>query len=140
MRASHSRRFAARIAALEAELRELKAEMAQAEVEQRVTAGIIRETAIEFGRTTQEILGRGRRREVVRARMVAMYLARELTGATTPEIGAIFDRDHSTVCSAHARVTKLVSSSPEIAISVQRLRRRLAAGNDPAGSPGCARP
>ena len=44
-----------------------------------------------------EILSPRRCSPLVKARHVAMRLARDLTTASLPEIGRIFDRDHSTV-------------------------------------------
>lgn len=41
---------------------------------------------------------------LLRARAVAMYLARELTDASWPDIGAAFRRHHTTIMAAHRRV------------------------------------
>lgn len=38
-----------------------------------------------------------RTRDIVRPRQVAMYLAKRMTARSLPEIGRLFDRDHSTV-------------------------------------------
>ena len=56
-----------------------------------------------------------------------MYLARELTGQSLPEIGRGFGgRDHSTVLSAVRSIDTEVHRDPELAMTVESLRQRLA--------------
>ena len=59
------------------------------------------------------MLGNSRRKEVVRARSVAMYLTRELTDMTFRQIGeSIGDRDPSTVRHAYAQIQKNLQTDP----------------------------
>jgi chromosomal replication initiator protein len=67
-----------------------------------------------------------RARAVARPRQVAMYLAKELTQRSLPEIGRRFgNRDHTTVMHAIARVGELMTRDAAFAEDVERLRRRL---------------
>lgn len=52
------------------------------------------------------MLHNGRSRTVVRARQMAMFLARDLTDGTLEQIGALFFRHHSTVLYAEQRVAQ----------------------------------
>lgn len=61
--------------------------------------------------------------EVARPRMVAMYLARTVCGASYPNIGKHFRRDHTTALWAFRQVTK----RPHLAAEAEALRERLAA-------------
>ena len=71
-----------------------------------------------------DILARDRRPPVSRARKLAMYLAREMTDHSLPEIGRAFGgRDHSTVLSAIRGVARDVAHDPELAAHVDSLRR-----------------
>ena len=73
-----------------------------------------------------DLKGRRRHRAVARPRMVAMYLARELSGASFPEIGMRFGgRDHSTVISACRRIESISRDDEELASAVATLRDRL---------------
>lgn len=54
--------------------------------------------------TPSEIYGRKRTTDAARARLIAMTVCRDLTGASFPEIGQIYGRDHTTVMSAHRTV------------------------------------
>jgi chromosomal replication initiator protein len=90
-----------------------------------VTA-ILNATATQFGVGSEALLARDRRPTVTRARKIAMYLARELTGQSLPEIGRGFGgRDHSTVLHAVRSVSTEVGRDPELAMTVDKLRARL---------------
>ena len=52
------------------------------------------------GLTKEELLSPRRSVRIARARQLAMYLARELTGLSLTEIARGFDRDHTTVMHA----------------------------------------
>ncbi|AHI24817.1 chromosomal replication initiator protein DnaA [Komagataeibacter swingsii] len=67
-----------------------------------------------------------RARAVARPRQVAMYLAKQLTSRSLPEIGRKFgNRDHTTVMHAVTRVTELMEQDPAFAEDVELLRRML---------------
>ena len=44
-----------------------------------------------------DIMGSSRKKDIKTARNVAMYVVRSMTGMSFPQIGAVFNRDHSTV-------------------------------------------
>jgi len=67
-----------------------------------------------------------RARAVARPRQVAMYLAKQLTSRSLPEIGRKFgNRDHTTVMHAVSRVTELMERDGAFAEDVELLRRML---------------
>ena len=67
-----------------------------------------------------------RARAVARPRQVAMYLAKQLTSRSLPEIGRKFgNRDHTTVMHAVSRVTELMGLDVAFAEDVELLRRML---------------
>jgi chromosomal replication initiator protein len=67
-----------------------------------------------------------RARNVARPRQVAMYLAKQLTSRSLPEIGRKFgNRDHTTVMHAVQRVTELMERDAAFADDVELLRRML---------------
>jgi chromosomal replication initiator protein len=67
-----------------------------------------------------------RSRNIARPRQVAMYLAKQLTSKSLPDIGRHFgDRDHTTVMHAVARVTGLITTDAAFAEDVELLRRML---------------
>jgi chromosomal replication initiator protein len=69
-----------------------------------------------------------RARAVARPRQVAMYLAKQLTSRSLPEIGRKFgNRDHTTVMHAVSRVSELMQRDGTFAEDVELLRRLLEA-------------
>ena len=67
-----------------------------------------------------------RARAVARPRQVAMYLAKQLTSRSLPEIGRKFgNRDHTTVMHAVSRVTELMEQDADFGERVELLRRML---------------
>jgi chromosomal replication initiator protein len=67
-----------------------------------------------------------RARAVARPRQVAMYLAKQLTSRSLPEIGRRFgNRDHTTVMHAVSRIAELMQADSAFAEDVELLRRML---------------
>jgi chromosomal replication initiator protein len=98
----------------------------------RTTAGcdipaILDASAREFGVERAALLARDRRPAVAMARQVAMYLARELTEHSLPEIGrGVGGRNHTTVMHAIDRVGTAVRTDPALRGAVDNLRTELA--------------
>ena len=87
---------------------------------------ILKRVAKEFAADPEAVKGRGRRRELVVPRQVAMYLMRELTTHSYPEIGKFFsDRDHSTVMYAVQKVAEAIEEDSETERRVRAIREDL---------------
>jgi chromosomal replication initiator protein len=83
-------------------------------------------TARHFSMKVTDLRSKSRRRTVVIARDVAMYLARTLTGSSLKQIGTYFaGRDHTTVAHGCCKTEQLVKSDPAIRAAVEHLRDRL---------------
>ena len=66
-----------------------------------------------------------RARSVARPRQVAMYLAKQLTSLSLPDIGRKFGRDHSTVLHGVRKIEGLMKDDKALAEEVEALRRQL---------------
>jgi len=95
--------------------------------EQSITIKRIQETVSEyFDVTLSELNGKRRTRQVAFPRQVAMYLCRELTDSSLPQIGAEFGgRDHSTVIHACRKIKKEVKKDPRFKSTVADLERAI---------------
>lgn len=84
----------------------------------------VKRAACEVFAVRMEELDCARRaREVARPRQVAMYLAKQMTQRSLPEIGRRFGgRDHTTVIHAVRVVTQLCRADPEFATLVELAR------------------
>ena len=75
-----------------------------------------------------DIIGPKRLRSYARPRQVAMYLCKQLTSRSLPEIGRRFGgRDHTTIMHGVRRIEELKSTDGQIAEDVEMLRRSLEA-------------
>ncbi len=73
-----------------------------------------------------ELIGPKRVRNFARPRQVAMYLCKQLTSRSLPEIGRRFGgRDHTTVMHGVKRIEELKIQDGQIAEDIERLRRAL---------------
>jgi chromosomal replication initiator protein len=95
--------------------------------QRRVTIDEIQRKVSDHYRIRQSEMSSARRaREVARPRQVAMYLAKQLTPRSLPEIGRRFGgRDHTTVIHAVRQIEKLRQSDAELDADVRLLIRQL---------------
>jgi len=85
------------------------------EIQQRVSAA--------FGISRAELVGSTRAATPLRARQVAIYLTRELTDLSLPQIGRLYGgRDHSTVLNSIRRIEARFSEDRGLAERVEKLR------------------
>jgi len=87
---------------------------------------IIEHVARYFNLEVRQVRGRSRKRDIARPRQVAMYLIREETDASLPQIGDLLDgRDHSTILYGCERVAELLEEDLDFRREVTTLRQRL---------------
>jgi len=89
---------------------------------------IQRKVSEHYNIRLSEIIGPRRVRTIARPRQIAMYLAKQLTSRSLPEIGRRFGgRDHTTVMHGVKRVEELKLLDNQIAEDLELLRRSLEA-------------
>jgi chromosomal replication initiator protein len=95
--------------------------------ERRVTVDQIQKTVAEHYSLKQaDLISERRARAVARPRQVAMWLAKQITTRSLPDIGRRFGgRDHTTVLHAVRRIEALKAEDPVIARDVDLLLRKL---------------
>jgi chromosomal replication initiator protein len=97
--------------------------------QRRITIDEIQRKVSDHYRIRQSEMTSARRaREVARPRQIAMYLAKQLTPRSLPEIGRRFGgRDHTTVIHAVRQIEKLRKADAELDADVRLLLRQLEA-------------
>jgi chromosomal replication initiator protein len=95
--------------------------------DRRVTIDEIqRKVAEHYNMRVADMHSDRRARTVARPRQVAMFLAKQLTQRSLPEIGRKFGgRDHTTVIHAVKKVEELMAVDPSFAEDIELLRRTL---------------
>ena len=87
---------------------------------------IQREVARYYNIRQTEMHSKRRARSIVRPRQVAMYLAKNLTNCSYPQIGSRFgDRDHTTVMHAVRKVEDMIAEDKQFSDDVSMIRSLL---------------
>ncbi|MEO0734799.1 MAG: chromosomal replication initiator protein DnaA, partial [Bacteroidota bacterium] len=100
------------------------------EINKEVTPEVIQRTVAEYYNLDVEKLASAtRRRQVVLARQVSMYLVKEYTEQSLKAIGRLFGgRDHSTVLYSIKTVKDLMETNDEIKKALMELERKIRIG------------
>ena len=95
--------------------------------DRRITIDEIqRKVAEHFNLRMTDMHSARRARSVARPRQIAMYLAKQLTARSLPEIGRKFGgRDHTTVMHAVRKIDELIGDDAQIAQDVDVVKRAL---------------
>jgi chromosomal replication initiator protein len=84
---------------------------------------IVRIVASHYDLTEEVVYEKTRRKEVVRARQVAMYLLREDFNISYPLIGQkMGDRDHTTVIHSHLKIKEDLKTDPSLLQEIEKIR------------------
>lgn len=82
-------------------------------------------TARQYGLKVSDLTGKSRAGKINQARQVAMYLARDMTAASLPQIGDAFERTHSTVLHACNKMVEDMRTDPQLQLIVKDIRERI---------------
>lgn len=87
---------------------------------------ILRIISRHFGVSKGDLLSQRRHRSVVWPRQIGMYLAKQLTQRSLPEIGRRFgNRDHTTVLHAIRKIEGQLSDNPRLRDEIEELKKLL---------------
>lgn len=87
---------------------------------------IQRKVAEHYNIRLSDMIGPKRLRTIARPRQIAMYLAKQLTPRSLPEIGRRFGgRDHTTIMHGVKKIEELMTTDSQLSDDIQLLRRQL---------------
>jgi chromosomal replication initiator protein len=87
---------------------------------------VVEATATYFRLSPDDLASRKRTQIIARARQLVMYLAREETTASLPQIGeALGGRDHSTVVHGCSKIAAKIATDAALAQDVEAIRQLL---------------
>jgi len=88
-----------------------------------ITADFIQRcVAEEFGVSLGDLKTRRRNKNIVLPRQIAMYLSRELTDFSLPEIGQFFGgKDHTTVLHSYNKIKREMTNNPSLYEKIERI-------------------
>ncbi len=89
---------------------------------------IIATVARELNVKASEIISKSRSRNIVYARRVAIYLSRELTSNTTPQLAQLFGlKDHSAVSHTMKKINELIKNDEDFRLKIEELQNKITA-------------
>jgi len=93
----------------------------------KITIDVVKKIVCDYYKINKELLeGKTRKKEVVLARQVAMYLARELTNSSLETVGLYFGgRDHSTVIHACKMIEEKIKRDKEFDETIKSLKKKI---------------
>ena len=86
---------------------------------------VLNATALQYGLRVGDLLGKRRTQRITQARQLAMYLAREITDASLPQIGEAFGRSHSTVLHSCNKIADSLTEDEILNVRLQKVRHNL---------------
>ncbi|MFA7432192.1 MAG: chromosomal replication initiator protein DnaA [Gemmobacter sp.] len=87
---------------------------------------IQRRVAEHYNIRLSDLIGPKRARTIARPRQIAMYLAKQMTPRSLPEIGRRFGgRDHTTIMHGVRKIEELMATDSQLSDDLQMLRRLL---------------
>mgnify|MGYP000259390389 CR=1 FL=1 len=96
------------------------------DVENSLSPATIDTVAAFFGTSADAMAFRSRRHDVLHPRQIAMYLCKQHTTRSYPDIGRHFGgRDHTTVLHGVRKIDSLLATDEQIARDVEALTRKL---------------
>jgi len=82
--------------------------------------------ARKFNTTVEKLLGRDRSRDVALPRQIAMYLLREETNFSLPQIGEVLGgRDHTTVMYAIEKISDQIERDDRLRRDIVAIKQQL---------------
>ncbi|MCF6199457.1 MAG: chromosomal replication initiator protein DnaA [Hyphomicrobiaceae bacterium] len=87
---------------------------------------ILRSISQTYAVSRGDLLSARRTRSIVRPRQIGMYLSKQLTSRSLPEIGRRFGgRDHTTVIHAIKKIEELMNADPNLRDEIETLKKDL---------------
>ena len=91
-----------------------------------VSIEIIQEVVASYFKLKKDdLLSKRRTKDLATARQIAMYLCREMTDESLPQIGNMFERDHSTVIHAIDKIELDKNSNSKLKKTIDELKSKI---------------
>ena len=86
---------------------------------------VIAAVSKKYGIAEDEIRGKKRNQEIVRARNIAIYIIRSITSLSLPKIGSEFDRNHTTIMSSLNVIENEIKNKPLLELEIEELTKEI---------------
>ena len=90
---------------------------------------ILKTVAAFYDIKVSDIKSKRRTQKISYTRQIAMYLCREHTKSSLPEIGKQFGgKDHTTVLFSHKKISNIVKENNELSLSIKEIKKQIERG------------
>ena len=79
----------------------------------------------KYGISKEDLIGKSRSREIAQARHVTIYLIRKITEMSLPNIGKIFNRDHTTALASWETIEKKLKTDAMLTLDVNEMTKEV---------------
>ena len=79
----------------------------------------------KYGITKEDLIGKNRSREIAQARHIAIYLIRKITEMSLPNIGKIFNRDHTTALASYETIEKRIKTDAILTLDIGEMTKEV---------------
>lgn len=86
---------------------------------------IIKAVANHYNLSFADVKGKKRTKNIMMPRQIAMYIAREITEYSTTELGAEFNKDHTTVMHACQKIEESIKNDSQLESNIELIIRSL---------------
>lgn len=86
---------------------------------------IIKAVANHYNLSFADVKGKKRTKNIMMPRQIAMYIAREMTEYSTTELGAEFNKDHTTVMHACQKIEEAIKNDSQLESNIEMIIRSL---------------
>lgn len=86
---------------------------------------IIKAVANHYNLSFADVKGKKRTKNIMMPRQIAMYIAREMTEYSTTELGAEFNKDHTTVMHACQKIEEAIKNDSQLESNIELIIRNL---------------
>ena len=87
--------------------------------------GIVDEVAAYYNISLKELKGTGRSAKIAEARQVAIYLCRDLTKQSFPDIGKFFDKKHTTIMYSYDKIKDELKTNNSLSHTVSTITNKI---------------
>ncbi len=79
----------------------------------------------KYGISKEDLTGKSRSREIAQARHITIYLIRKITEMSLPNIGKIFNRDHTTALASWETIEKKLKTDAMLTLDVNEMTKEV---------------
>ena len=79
----------------------------------------------KFGISKEDLTGKKRTKEIASARHLTIFLIRDMTEMSYPNIGKMFARDHATVISSYNTIMYKINTDPDFVLEISELKKEI---------------